>query len=256
MKKTKIILLARDCDSTNIVYNYLAKHTQIDFVILEKAIPRKKQFSNRVKLLGLFNAISQVVFMLFVFPFIKLFSQKRKREIYSEYSLDETPIPEERIIRVSALNSEQSRQLLRQLNPDLILVNGTRIISGKTLNSVAASFVNIHTGITPVFRGVHGGYWAIASSKNNLFGTTIHYVDQGVDTGGIIEQAFTIPTRKDNFYTYPYLQYAIILLLLQQVVSLFEAGQKPQIKQPVTTESALRFHPTIGQWIKNLRRTF
>ena len=44
MMKQKIIILARDCDSTNIVYNYLKKYFEIDAIVFEKPIPRKKQF--------------------------------------------------------------------------------------------------------------------------------------------------------------------------------------------------------------------
>ena len=101
-----------------------------------------------------------------------------------------------------------------------MLVNGTRIISKKTLESVPATFINIHTGITPAFRGVHGGYWAMATGKKNLFGTTVHYVDTGVDTGGIIEQVFIEPPKQDNFYTYPYLQYASVLPVLKKCHSI------------------------------------
>ena len=105
----------------------------------------------------------------------------------------------------------RGREFLQELKPDLLIVNGTRIISKKTLESVSAPFINIHTGITPAYRGVHGGYWAVAKGKKNFFGTTIHYVDAGVDTGGIIEQVFAEPAKENNFYTYPYFQYATVL---------------------------------------------
>jgi folate-dependent phosphoribosylglycinamide formyltransferase PurN len=253
--KTKIILVARDCDSSCIVYNYLSKSIDIDFVIFERAMPKKKQFWKRVKKLGFLRAASQVIFMLTIFPFIKLFSQQRKRDIFSQYELDEKHLPAKKVIRVETLNSDESRKLLRRLAPDLVLVNGTRIISKKTLEEVGSTFINIHTGITPLFRGVHGGYWAVAKGKKNLFGTTIHYVDSGVDTGAIIEQVFTVPTKADTFYTYPYLQYAVCLPVLKRVVASFLAGKRPETRQPVTTESALWFHPTVTQWLVNLRRT-
>jgi folate-dependent phosphoribosylglycinamide formyltransferase PurN len=254
--KQKIIILARDCDSTNIVYNYLKQFFEIDAIVLEKPIPRKEQFLRRAKKLGYINAIGQVMFFLGIMPIIKKFSQKRKAEIYKQYNLDETFPPEQIIKRIEYTNTEEGRALLQKLNPSLIIVNGTRIISKKTLASVPATFINIHTGITPLFRGVHGGYWAIARGRKKLFGTTIHYVDQGVDTGDIIEQIFTLPEKKDNFYTYPYLQYAVCLPVLKQVVQSFTDGKKPPTKQPVTTESALWFHPTIWRWIFNLGRTF
>jgi folate-dependent phosphoribosylglycinamide formyltransferase PurN len=254
--KPKIIIIARDCDSTNIVYNYLKRYFEIDAIVFEKPIPRKKQFFNRAKRLGYINATSQVIFFLCIAPVIKMFSQKRKTEIFKQFQLDETAPPENLIKRIRYLNTEEGRTLLNQLNPDLIIVNGTRIISKKTLESVRSTFINIHTGITPAFRGVHGGYWAIATGKKDLFGTTVHYVDTGVDTGGIIEQVFVEPPKKDNFYTYPYLQYASVLPVLKQVIQSFIDGNKPKTKNPVTTDSELSFHPTIFQWFGNLKRTF
>ena len=66
----------------------------------------------------------------------------------------------------------------------------------------------MHAGITPAYRGVHGGYWALAEGRTDLVGTTIHLVDEGIDTGGVIEQASFSPTEADTFVTYPYLHTA------------------------------------------------
>lgn len=251
----RIIILARDCDSTNIVFNYLNKYFKIDAVVFEKPIPRNQQFKKRAKRLGYLSAFSQALFFLGIYPLIKKFSSRRKKEIYDQYGLDESPIPAELIRRVRYVNTEEGRGLLKQLAPALIIVNGTRIISSKTLKEVDSVFVNIHTGITPLFRGVHGGYWSVAKNRPDLFGTTIHYVDAGVDTGGIIQQVFTSPEKKDNFYTYPYLQYAVCLPVLKEVIDSFLRGEKPPVKQPVTTESSLWFHPTVFQWLRNLKKT-
>jgi len=254
--KAKIIILARDCDSTNIVYNYLKHYFAIDAVVYEETIPRKEQFHRRAKRLGYPAAISQAIFFLVIFPLIKLFSKKRKKEIYNQYKLDETPVPGEIVKRIRYVNTDAGRRVLQDLSPSLMIVNGTRIISKKSLESIPSTFINIHTGITPLFRGVHGGYWSVATGRNDLFGTTIHYVDTGVDTGGIIEQVFTKPDKKDNFFTYPYLQYAVSLPVLKKVIEAFGENQKPVTREPVTTESELWFHPTVFQWFSNLKRTF
>ena len=256
MRKSKIILLARDCDSSIIIYNHLKQYFEIDAVILEKTISKITQFKRRIKLLGFWTAAGQLVFMISIFPFLKLISQKRKKEIFRKYHFDISSFPVEKIIHVNKLSSSVARELLLKLNPDLLIVNGTRIISKKTLESVEAPFINIHVGITPEFRGVHGGYWAMATGKKNLFGVTIHYVDSGVDTGGIIEQVFTMPDKKDNFYTYPYLQTAICLGALKKIIETFMEGEKPGIRPPVTAESVIRFHPTFFQWLGNINRTF
>ncbi len=254
--KKNIVILARDCDSTNIVYNFLQKYFTIDAVIFEMPIPRKQQFKKRAKRLGYLAAISQALFFLFIVPVIKMFSGKRKKEIYKQYDLDESPIPEHLVKKIRYINTEEGRELLKKYSPALMIVNGTRIISKKTLEAVPSTFLNIHTGITPLFRGVHGGYWSVAKGRKNLFGTTIHYVDPGVDTGEIIEQVFTEPNKKDNFFTYPYLQYAICLPVLKKVVDAFRSGQPPTTRQPLTTESELWFHPTVFQYLRNIRKTF
>jgi folate-dependent phosphoribosylglycinamide formyltransferase PurN len=252
----KIVLLTRDCDSTTIVYNYLSQHFPINTVVFEKTISKSEQFRRRVKFIGFWGAVGQVIFMLTAFPFLKLTSQEKRKKILTQYNLDLTDIPAEKIKRIDKLSSTKGRELLQELKPDLLIVNGTRILSKKTLESVSAPFVNIHTGITPAFRGVHGGYWAIAKGQKDLFGTTIHYVDSGVDTGGIIEQVFAEPGEENNFYTYPYVQYATVLPVLKQVVQSFIDGQRPSAKSGVSNQSDLWFHPTIFQWLGNLKRTF
>lgn len=255
MTKFKIVLLARDCDSSAIVYNYLNQFFSIEAIVLEKTQPKRKQFLRRARILGFWTAAGQVAFMAIIYPLLKIFSRKRKKEIFRQYRLDVSPLPQEMITLVKSLNTAAARELLQKLEPDLLLVNGTRIISKKTLEAVPAPFINIHVGITPLFRGVHGGYWAVAAGRKDLFGTTIHYVDAGVDTGGIIEQVFTNPDKKDNFYTYPYLKYAVTLPALKRVVESFISGEQPPAREPVTTESAIWYHPTIFQWLKNARRT-
>src|SRR5215212_6085754 len=131
----KIVLLTRDCDSTTIVYNYLRQHFEVDTVVFEKTISKSEQFRRRVRLIGFWSAVGQVIFMLTAFPFLKLTSQKKKKTILEEYQLDLTNIPAEKIKRVDKLSSIKGRELLVELKPDLLIVNGTRILSKKTLES-------------------------------------------------------------------------------------------------------------------------
>ena len=92
----------------------------------------------------------------------------KRKKILAQYNLDLTTIPAEKIKKIDKLSSKKGREFLQQLKPDLLIVNGTRILSKKTLESVSAPFVNIHTGITPAYRGVHGGYWAVAKGQKDF----------------------------------------------------------------------------------------
>jgi hypothetical protein len=62
--------------------------------------------------------------------------------------------------------------------------------------------LNNHAGITPKYRGMNGGYWALATGDAENFGTTVHLVDAGVDTGAVLHQVRGKPGRGDNIALY------------------------------------------------------
>lgn len=254
-RKLKVILLARDTESASILYNYVTQFVPFAHVIIENPIPDWDIFRKRVKKLGLLKTVGQVVFLFTVSPVLGFLTRKRRRAIFTEYQLSNQPIPAAHIKRVSSVNTDECRELLKELDPDLVVVNGTRIIAEKTITCIPAPFINIHDGITPAYRGVHGGYWAMATGRPDLFGTTIHYVDKGIDTGNIIEQVFIQPKKGDNFTTYPLLQHAAALPVLVGIIQRFEKEDRIPVKPAVCENRPLWYHPTIFQWIKNAKRT-
>jgi folate-dependent phosphoribosylglycinamide formyltransferase PurN len=138
--------------------------------------------------------------------------------------------------------------MLRRLGPKVVVINGTRIISAETLRCVDATFINIHAGITPLYRGVHGGYWALAEGRPDLVGTTVHVVDSGVDTGTVLEQVRFTPSPGDSFVTYPYLHTAAgIAPLLRAVRRALEGTLQPRPAAGVP--SRLRYHPTLWGYL-------
>ena len=140
--------------------------------------------------------------------------------------------------------------MLQEIEPNLVIVNGTRIISKRILASINCPIINIHTGITPKYRGVHGGYWALTENDLQNFGTTLHHVDQGIDTGAVLAQIKGQPTAADNFATYPLLQYQIAIEILSKIVGAFADGCPPASIPAATLESKLWYHPTAWEYLK------
>ena len=242
-------MLATACDLTNIVYGRLAKEFIIDSVIIEEPVSKKLLLKRRIKKTGLLNVAGQLLFMLFVAKPLRFLSVKRKKEILANYHLTDKAIPLEKIKSVASVNDPETIKLIQTLQPDLVIVNGTRIISVDVINCTNARFINIHAGITPLYRGVHGAYWAMAMEDKAHCGVTIHYVDSGIDTGGILAQGIIQPDKTDNFTTYPYLQFAVGVELFSEVIRDFMNGilqEKPVPKG----NSNLWYHPTIIQYIR------
>ena len=250
MQKPKLILLAGKWDTTAIVYNFLQKDFEVEKVILEDGVPLKEFLRKRIKKFGWLKVIGQMLFQVLVSKPLRMFSSSRIEEILAKFRLHRNEIPKEKLILVSSVNSAESLSALQHLAPAVVVVHGTRIISKKILENVACPFINIHAGITPRYRGSHGAYWALVNKDRQNCGVTVHFVDEGIDTGNIISQEKIPLTERDNFSTYPYLQLAIGLQLLKVALEKFFSGEKLEgLKNNLS--SALWFHPTLSIYIWN-----
>jgi folate-dependent phosphoribosylglycinamide formyltransferase PurN len=247
---SRLVMLAGQHDSTNIVANELRKRFGDFPLIMEQGVPRLQIARRRARKLGYLNTAGQVLFIGTAEKWLRLQSKNRIEEIKRENGLDSTPVTSN-VIRVSSANSDESIRQLQAASRGLVVVNGTRILSRRLLASISGRFVNMHSGITPAFRGCHGAYWAIATGRPQLAGTTIHWIDAGIDTGSVLKQALIGYGPKDDFTTYPYLQLAAGLPLLVQTVQEFFDGKVVEsvVSRCEAAGSHLYYHPTLWTYL-------
>jgi folate-dependent phosphoribosylglycinamide formyltransferase PurN len=251
MAEFSIVLLAGEGPSTRVVYHALRKRfgvrARLD-VILEAPVARTQLLRRRVRRLGVVEVVGQVLFLALALPLLRLRGRTRVEAIESEHGLNDASIPEP-VHRVPTANGAEARRLLAALEPKVVVVNGTRILSAETLSATRAPFLNMHAGITPAYRGVHGGYWARIQGDWNRVGTTVHLVDEGIDTGRILRQVTFTPERKDTFWTYPYLHTAAGVPILLEAVEAALAGELEPVPYPAGAESRLWYHPTVWGYV-------
>ncbi len=155
---------------------------------------------------------------------------------------------------VASMNDDEARHLLDQLHPAITLVCGTRILDRQTLAVLGGPVVNFHAGITPLYRGVHGGYWALVEGRPDLVGSTLHLIDPGIDTGEVVAQVTFDVTPADSYVTYPYLHVAAVLEPLEKVVEGALSGRGLQPGPPGNDlPSKLRTHPTLLEYVRHAR---
>jgi methionyl-tRNA formyltransferase len=247
-KALRVVMLAGRDESSHIMYHALESEFDVVQVIMEVPVSRKRLLQNRIQKLGFFTVLGQVLFMVMNKVLAKT-AASRIEEIKAHEKLDESPVESGRLAEVESINDDSVISLLRESQPDVVVVNGTRIIAKKILDAVDAPFINTHAGITPAYRGVHGGYWALAENDAAHCGVTVHLVDTGIDTGGVLYQKTVIPTEKDSFNTYPLLQLAGAIPLMKQALKDVAAGSLSP--RQVDLPSRLWYHPTLWQYVGN-----
>ncbi|MDT0112228.1 formyl transferase [Listeria booriae] len=244
----KIMMLAGNKLSSHLMYQKINKKFPISTVIMEDSLSKKGMLKRRRRRLGLRTVIGQVLFQILCLPILKHTARDRTQQIIRQEDLNVAPIPDSEIQRVSAINDEEVIATIQSEAPDLVLVCGTRIISKPVLEATEAPFVNIHAGITPYYRGSHGGYWALVNQDKRNCGVTLHYLDTGIDTGSIIAQANITVTPKDNFVTYPYLQLAKGIQLLERYLLQNTEASTPKIASKEKMGNVF-YHPTLFQYL-------
>jgi hypothetical protein len=248
MTPGRVVLLASDGPSSRMVWNALRARFPDVHAVLESPVPRGVMVRRRLKKLGALTVGGQLAFMALAQPWLRRGAATRIREIIAANGLDDSPFPAS-AARVPSVNCAEARDALRALDPAVVVVNGTRIIGRETLAAVRCPVLNTHAGITPLYRGVHGGYWALAEGRPELAGTTVHFVDEGIDTGRIVDQAPIRVTAADSFATYPYLHTAAGVGILLPAVERALAGTLEPRQTPPALPTRLRSHPTLWGYL-------
>lgn len=217
--KSKIILLSGEKVFSRFLYNGLKNEFDIHAIIFEEPEDPKTIYERRKKKIGVIKAYGQSLFDKYIINRLVSSSKDRLREIVKQNNLDASKIPDEKIKLVRSVNDPETISLIQSLDPQIIIVNNTRILQKDILNSVSGYFINIHSGILPEYRGYSGGYWALVNNDKKNCGSTIHFVDEGIDTGSIICQGLIEVGKNDNYFTYAFLHLAKEIELLKKAIA-------------------------------------
>lgn len=110
-----------------------------------------------------------------------------------EYDLDFITHPK--------INSAEFLDWMKNYGSDLFVsMSFNQIFRKELINLPPLKTINCHAGKLPFYRGRNILNWALINDEKE-FGITVHYVDEGIDTGDIILQQCYSISDEDNYST-------------------------------------------------------
>ncbi|MHC1704339.1 MAG: methionyl-tRNA formyltransferase [Tenuifilaceae bacterium] len=90
--------------------------------------------------------------------------------------------------RESNVNAPSIIKLLKDSAPDFIIIaHFEKLISKEIIDIPKFGCLNLHPSLLPYYRGMSPQHWPIINGDKKT-GITVHFIDEGVDTGNIIIQ--------------------------------------------------------------------
>ncbi|MCB9800523.1 MAG: hypothetical protein H6757_07185 [Candidatus Omnitrophica bacterium] len=168
----------------------LAKHFRIKGIFIDD----RYHFSDRLKTLLKTHGLNPI-------RLFKTISLKRKirpferRDALTEKNFFTGLMPDEEFPHAVPVyyrqnpNDPQTRKMLQELAPDVVAVFGTRLIKDSILETAKYGALNIHTGLSPYYRGGQCTFWCLYHGDVRHVGVTIHHLTRKIDGGDIIVTA-------------------------------------------------------------------
>ena len=184
------------------------------------AVPCLEILDKKHEIIGVFTKIDKI--------------NKRGKKIeylpVKQYAIDKN-IP---IYQPNSLKDEETKNIIKELNPDLIVVVAYgKIIPKDIIDMPKFGIINVHSSLLPRFRGAAPINAALMAGDEKS-GVTIMYVAEGLDTGNIILAKETPITEEDNFETLHDRLKFLGAEALDEAVTLIEKGENESIPQDET----------------------
>lgn len=91
-------------------------------------------------------------------------------------------------LRTADVNSGEIREAIARIRPTVVVCQGTSLVRDATVDGVGCS-LNIHTGLSPYYRGSRCTEWALAVGDVLNIGVTVHRLTSEIDGGEILGQS-------------------------------------------------------------------
>ena len=150
------------------------------------------------------------------------------------------------VVYCNDLNDAPVIEGLRRTRPDAVVFTGGGLLRRDLLSSSGMGVLNCHMGTLPRYRGMDVIPWPLLEGDPGSVGLTIHFMDEGLDTGDILAQRKIPPLPGDSIRRI-YDRFEPIMVR-DMVQTCLEALQGRAVRRPQKIEEGRQYfvmHPRL-----------
>lgn len=182
-----------------------------------------RQLRKRLRRYGVLSTFDQVLLQFYL------------RYVHTAYDdfTESSPLPSP-ILLCESINDESVVRFFRDHRPDFAINLGGGLMRPEIFELPSVATVNLHTGITPRYRGANANFWALYEEAFDIVGVTAHLVDSGIDTGRVLGQRrISLERGADTLETVTLRAYRAGIDLVTEIIHSFEgSGTLPSCEEP------------------------
>ena len=147
------------------------------------------------------------------------------------------------LYQANYLKKAEAIDWVKELEPDLLVLGFvTAFVPLEMIEIARLGGINYHPSLLPRYRGGSAINWAIISGETET-GVTIHFIDEGVDTGPILLQEKVEITPDDTVKSVYFNKlYPLGIKMIAEAVRLIKEGEATPVHQD---EASASFQPVI-----------
>ncbi len=164
-------------------------------------------------------------------------------------------------ISLQNVNSSESLRMLHEHHCDaFVSMSYDQILRHQMFSMPRLGTINCHAGLLPFYRGRSVLNWALINDEPE-FGVTVHFIDEGIDTGDIILQERLAITDDDDYESLLTRATQACSSVLPRAVRMLAEGTFQRVPQstihPVGTYfTRRRFGDEVIDWTRTSREVF
>ena len=191
-----LVIVMADGPEHRYVANKIAETSEVRAILICEAGPRRKWYKVLKRdPLGFVNKALWRGYLKLVRD-----TQARTDALATVFGTAGEVLPDVPYINVGRAKAGKLRETVASLSPDVLAIYGTSLIPDDVLELPRQVALNMHTGISPEYRGTSCAFWPIHNREPEWVGATVHECTSALDGGQIFAKRHAALLKGDGLH--------------------------------------------------------